>query len=373
MGFVSADEKRRLAALGQYQILDPPPEPVFDDITRLAAWTCQAPVALVSLVASTRLWFKSRCGLEVEETPRDASFCAHAILGRELFVVPDTHEDPRFAGNPLVEEPPHVRFYAGAPLCTPEGYALGTLCVIDYRPRTLTSTQERSLVILSHQVSRELELRRSLHLLDRERERSDRLLRNILPAAIVSRLKSMPDAVIADSIPSATVVFADIVGFTRLVGELPPHEVVALLDGVFRRFDELATQHGLEKIKTIGDAYMAVAGVPEARPGHVEAAADLALDMLATSVLEHRLQLRVGLHTGPVVAGVIGAHKLSYDVWGDTVNVASRMESQGEPGCIQVSRAVHDALGDRFVLEEREPVAIKGKGAMTTYFLRGRR
>jgi class 3 adenylate cyclase len=180
--------------------------------------------------------------------------------------------------------------------------------------------------------------------------------------------------VIADHYPEATVLFADLVDFTSLAAELPPQDVVALLNAIFTAFDGLARQHGLEKIKTVGDAYMAVAGVPEPRPDHAQTAAAMALGMRAAvaRLSGERglpLRLRIGMHSGAVVAGVIGKDKFSYDLWGDTVNVASRMESQGVPGCIQVSAATYALLREQYGFRERGLLQVKGRGEVRTYLL----
>ncbi len=213
--------------------------------------------------------------------------------------------------------------------------------------------------------------------LARERERSERLLLNVLPASIAERLKAGEEP-IADSLPEVTVLFADIVGFTQLSSRTSPEELVAILNELFRRFDALAERHGLEKIKTIGDAYMAAAGLPTPQPDHAARAADMALGLLAAIEDLNRergwgLGVRVGLHSGPLVAGVIGKQKFSYDVWGDTVNTASRMESHGAPGKVQVSAATQAYLEGAFVLEGRGELEVKGKGPMRTWFLTGRR
>lgn len=370
-----ANEAERVAALHRYRILDTDPESSFDELTELAAWVCRTPIALVSLIDESRQWFKSSVGITPpREVPREVSFCAHALLEPNIFVVSDAATDPRFARHPEVVGPPFVRFYAGVPLMTPDGYALGTLCVVDQRPRTITSEQKKALVTLGHQVTRELELRRHLVLLEEERARSESLLLQILPATVAKRLEAHPEEVIADDISAATVVFADIVGFTERVSRLPAGRVVELLDGWFRCIDALVIEHGLEKIKTIGDAYMAVSGVPEPRPDHVEAAAEFALDVFERVEVETEgIRLRVGLHCGPLVAGVIGSSKFSYDVWGDTVNLASRMESHGLPGHIQVSKAAYTALKHRYRFEPRGLTDIKGKGFISTYLLLGRR
>ena len=164
-------EKKRLKVLWQYEVLDTVPEEVFDDLTELAARICEAPIALISLVDEKRQWFKSKVGTTVNETSRDISFCAHAIQQSGLFIVPDAAQDERFANNPLVRSDPKIRFYAGAPLTTPDGYALGTLCVIDKVPRDLRPDQKQALVILARHVVSQLELRRrSRELADARKE-----------------------------------------------------------------------------------------------------------------------------------------------------------------------------------------------------------
>ncbi len=207
----------------------------------------------------------------------------------------------------------------------------------------------------------------------REHARAERLLLNILPGPIAARLKD--DAgTIADGFDGVSVLFADLVGFTVLSARTPPEQLVALLDEVFSAFDAASDRHGCEKIKTIGDAYMAAAGLPVRRDDHADALAGLALDMLdALAVLNARhgtaLALRIGIHSGPVVAGVIGQRKFSYDLWGDTVNTASRMESHGMPGRVQLSEAAAQALSPRFHVERRGTIEVKGKGPMTVYLL----
>jgi class 3 adenylate cyclase len=212
--------------------------------------------------------------------------------------------------------------------------------------------------------------------LGREREKSERLLRSILPAAIAERLKN-GEATIAESFPEVTVLFADLCGFTEFSEHVDPQQVVGLLDEIFSTFDHLAKAHGVEKIKTIGDAYMAVSGLPVQRADHAEAMAVMAIGMQEAfrSVMRNRglaLELRIGMHSGPVAAGVIGRQKFTYDLWGDTVNLASRMESHGEPSRIHVSPATRALLGDAFRFADRGEVAIKGRGTLATSFLLGR-
>lgn len=214
-----------------------------------------------------------------------------------------------------------------------------------------------------------------------EKEKSERLLLNILPKAIVDQLKQrhrQTQTAIAKRFDTATILFADIVNFTPLASVLPPAALVDLLNQIFSRFDRLAESHGLEKIKTIGDAYMVAGGLPIPRPNHAEAVAEMALEMRAEIAQFQRVdrlpfQLRIGIHTGSVIAGVIGIRKFIYDLWGDTVNVASRMESQGLPQRIQVSATSWELLKHAYRFERRGPIKIKGKGEMVTYWLIGRR
>ena len=241
------------------------------------------------------------------------------------------------------------------------------------RLRDLYEATEQKLVQLE---LAEVSLHRSLKDLELEQAKSERLLLNTLPSAIAQRLLHGEGA-IAEHFDAVTVLFADIVAFTRLSARLSPQELVQVLNAIFSKFDQLTEVYGLEKIKTIGDAYMVVGGLPEPRADHAEAIASMALAMqTAIRHFNHEtgenFMLRVGIHSGPVVAGVIGLRKFSYDLWGDTVNVASRMESQGLPDRIQVTEATYRLLRDIFLFEPRGTIHIRGRGEMQTYFLLGR-
>ena len=210
--------------------------------------------------------------------------------------------------------------------------------------------------------------------IENKNRENEELLLNVLPAPIANRLRGGEQG-IADGFAEVTVVFADLVGFTQMSSEMPPAEVVTLLNGLFSRFDEAAHQLGIEKIKTVGDAYMAVCGMPVHIPDHAERMVRMAIRMVHITrehALEHRasIRLRVGINSGPVVAGVIGKSKYIYDLWGDTVNLASRMESVGVPDSIQVTRAVYEKLKDEFVFEARGTVEIKGKGQVEAWLLK---
>jgi adenylate cyclase len=212
--------------------------------------------------------------------------------------------------------------------------------------------------------------------LQTEKDKSEILLLHILPKSVVARLRQ-GETSIADGFTEVTILFSDLVGFTRLASVLPPAQVVELLNHLFTEFDRLAFERGLEKIKTNGDAYMVAGGLPEPRDDHAVAVADMALHMVdvvaaAGSMLGRPLQVRIGIHSGAAVAGIIGKHKFIYDVWGDTVNTANRMESHGVPDRVQISAATFHRVRDAFRCEPRGPQEIKGKGMMETYFLLNR-
>jgi adenylate cyclase len=222
------------------------------------------------------------------------------------------------------------------------------------------------------------ETERAEEAMETEYQRSESLLANILPASIAARLKDPAHNIIADRYDDASILFADIAGYTRRASDTPPTELVRFLDALYTDLDALVDRHGLEKVKTSGDSYMVVSGVPEPRPDHLEALACLALDMAQTVAgltdpQGRAVPLRIGVASGPVVAGVVGARRFFYDVWGDAVNVAARMESTDVEGRIQVPHNVYQQLKERFEFEDRGEIEVKGKGTMHTWYLTGRR
>jgi adenylate cyclase len=216
-----------------------------------------------------------------------------------------------------------------------------------------------------------------LALLRVEQAKSENLLLNILPPEIAEILKN-EERTIADHFPGASILFADMVGFTPMTASMAPAAMVELLNEVFTYFDGLVDKYGLEKIRTIGDSYMVASGVPRPRPDHAQALARMALEMrdyvlTNQACVSRQISFRIGINSGPVVAGVIGRKKFIYDLWGDAVNTASRMESHGTPGCIQMTRETYELLKDEFVCEPRGKIQVKGKGEMETWFLLGAR
>jgi adenylate cyclase len=241
------------------------------------------------------------------------------------------------------------------------------------RARLTSSLEKKKLRDLELHQRQQLE---SQHLrLIQEQEKSELLLLNILPLPISERLKGGEHRC-ADSHPNVSVLFSDLVGFTRMSQGMSARQLVDVLHDLFSEFDQLVTQMGLEKIKTIGDCYMLVGGLPEARDDHAAIVVEAALGMMAAmerfnQVRDTELQMRIGVHSGPVVAGVIGKHKFTYDIWGNTVNVASRMESSGSPGRVHISAQTADLLDSSFVLESRGMVKAKGLGEVATFFVTG--
>jgi len=312
----------------------------FENSSAVCLWAITSPLGALVFVGARQAvpWFAAFAGLVVFSAAIDPALAAHA---------------------PDIPQGVVIAFFA----LTILGVATTVFAVLQYFVRA----RERALTDLAAQ-HRALEL---------EQAKSERLLLNVLPAPVAARLKE-EDGVIADDLPAVTVLFADIVGFTPLSERLTASAVVSLLDTVFARWDALVAAHGVEKIKTIGDAYMVAGGIPLPRDDHAEAIAALALAMgpqLAACSAETGvpLQVRIGIDSGPVVAGVIGRAKFSYDVWGDAVNTASRMEAHALPGTIQVTERTYERLRDRFELRRRGTFDVKGKGPMPCYLLLGQR
>ena len=390
---VPENESERLAELRDYKILDTVPEAAFDEITELAAEILQCPASFIEFMDGDRQWFKAKYGLpeEYTETPRDIAICSHTICQSDLLLVPDLSEDDRFSNNPLVSSAPNVRFYAGMPLITPNGSAIGTICTVDFERREISISQQEALRRLSRQVVTQLELRRALLEMDKavktrdemytdlqaERKKSDSLMEKILPKNIADEIKAN-GKVEPKYFDEASIMFCDLVGFTKLTETLPPKTLVELLDQIFCKFDSIAIKYDIEKIKTIGDAYMCVSGINNNKDKHAENLCSMALEVreyLEKSNIQReklrmpRWDMRVGIHTGPVIAGVVGENKFTFDIWGDAVNIAALMEQNSEAGRINISESTHYRVNAKFIVEDRGKIASLKKGNMKMFFL----
>jgi class 3 adenylate cyclase len=388
-----ANEAERLIAVRALNILGTAPDIAYDEIGELAAQICQCPVSYITFADDDRFWLKAKYGLppDFNQCPREISFCATTICGTVMIVAPNLREDSRFNQFPTVTGEPYLQFYCGIPLVTEAGYALGTLTVMDFEPRQLAFEQTEALHRLARQVMTQLELRRQLIEYDRsmkeldqahadlsaEKARTEELLANILPVSIAEELKKS-GKVQPKYEPSATILFADFKGFTLLAERMEPVALIGLLDQYFTAFDEIVTRHGLEKLKTIGDAYMAVAGVPAANRRHPVDTCLAALEMHAvtTRMKAQRekmrlpaLDLRIGIHTGSVISGVVGRRKFTFDIWGDAVNTAALMETNGASGRINVSETVAGNVKTLFELEPRGAIEAKHGRKHEMFFL----
>jgi class 3 adenylate cyclase len=390
---VPANEDERVVSLRSFRIMDTPPEIPYDEVGELAAQICACPVAYVSFIDEDRFWFKSKYGLpnDFVGCPREIAFCSVTICGQELIHAPDLSTDVRYKDFHFVVNEPHFRFYCGVPLVTREGYSIGSICVMDFQPRTLAVEQLESLKRLARQLMCQLEHRRQLielaelnRTLDEARKaaaaeqgRAETILRSILPATIATELKEK-GSVEPRFHPSTSILFTDFAGFTRFAEKSEPAVLVSFLDQVFSAFDEIAVANNLERLKTIGDAFMAVGGAPVSSRTHTLDVCVAALQMQrAIRLLNERraklrlstLELRVGLHTGPVMAGIVGKNKFTYDIWGDAVNLSSRLESSSEPSKINVSGAVYAQVKNFFELTSRGAIGVKNKDPVEMFFL----
>jgi len=383
---VPANEIQRLEALHSYQIVDTDAELTFDDLSELAAQICGCPAAYISLVDETRQWMKSICNLPetICDTSRKDAICSRTICQYDVMEVPDLREDARFKDLPLVTGPPNFVFYCGAPLINEQGYALGSLCVVDFEPRKLEHKQREAMRQLSRQVVSQLEMRRhvsDLHTtrrdLESKRTEVDRLMKSVMPAGIAREMRERK-RVEPRFFSSATVMFTDFFSFTRMTGTMAPGDLVDTLDQFFTVFDGIVEKHRMERLKTIGDAYMCVAGIPDQNRTHPVDACLAAIEMREVMLRHGRMrakvhlaawQMRIGINTGAVVGGIVGQNKIAYDVWGNTVNLASRMEAAGEPGRINVSENTYGFVRHLFDFEERGLVEIKNAGSVPMYFL----
>lgn len=386
-------ESERLAALALYRILDTPPEFAYDALTELAAEICHCPVALISLIDERRAWIKSNYGLPPDETecPREITVCNATLCANELRYVPDLAQDERLRTLPTVSGPPHLRFYCGMPLITRDGHALGTLCVVDFEPHELSPAQREAVRRLAQQAMAQLELRRQL--IEREEllqeislakaqaetasRRAGLLLRSIFPGKVAAELQA-ERRVQPCYHEAATILLADFRGFTWLTETMDPAGLIEQLNRYFAEFDRIAEQNRLEILKSVGDSYMCVGAVPEPNQSHAIDACLAALQMqkFIAQANRHRerlrlpaWELRIGINTGSLIAGIVGARRLAYDVWGNTVNAAQRLEAACVPGRVNISASTFHRVEALFQTEPRGSVEVKHMGRIDMYFL----
>jgi adenylate cyclase len=394
-----ADEEHRLRAVHALELLDTLPEERFDAVVRLAAKLFQVPISYVALVDGDRQWFKAKVGLTASETPREVAFCSHTILHEEPFIVPDAMADVRFANNPLVTGDPHIIAYAGVPLSDINSHKVGTLCLADHKARDFTEKDTEVLKDLALLIERELhlgdtikhqeeQLKTQALLIDsqqekdrlydqlaKEKERAETFLLSLMPGKIAEELVNA-GTVEPRYFHDVTVLFTDLVGFTAQTEKLAAEDLLSLLNGYFSAFDFVSECFGLEKLKTIGDSYMCVGGLPTETSSHPVDAVLAAMQMREVMREFNRdtgniqMQIRIGINTGPVVAGVIGMQRLAFDIWGETVNFSSRMESSGAPDCINISERTYSRVKDFFVCEYRGKVQTKEKKEFDMYFVK---
>ena len=390
---VADNEKLRLDTLTSYNILDSAPEVSFDEITELAAEILQCPVSFIEFMDADRQWFKSKYGLPDDyiETPRDIAICNTVICQGDLLYVPDLTNDDRFKNNPFVASAPNIKFYTGAPLITPNGQAIGTICSVDFEKRDLSINQREALRKLAKQVVAQLELRRTLievnrlveeqkelsHRLNMEKDNVEALLSRVLPNEIARELCEN-NCVEPKYIDECSILFADFVGFTKLTETLAPKTLIDLLHQVFCQFDNICKKHDIDKIKTIGDAYMCVSGITKNKTNHTKRICMAACEMMdyleKTNAQRLKMkmptwEMRAGIHTGPVICGVVGDDKFTFDIWGDSVNTAALMEQNSIAGKVNVSESTYFRIESEYQIVERGEVITTKKGPLKMFFL----
>ena len=387
------NDAERVAAVRCYDVLDTQPEEPYDDITELAAAITACPVSYISIFDDTRSWLKSSYGLPPNRPPRprELSLCSPTICQSDLLIVPDLSQNPRYADLPAVTNPPHAKFYCAMPLINPEGYALGTLCVWDPRPRELTPDQQQGMRRLARLVLAQLEARRRIVDLQQAEdvqgaalanaesavEQREVLLHRVLPGPIAERMIA-GEKIQPEFHSAATVMFIDFVDFSSLTEGLEPRELIEQLDAYFRIFDEIVEEFGLQKIKTVGDAYVVAAGTLHQLKDHavrICAAAHKIHDQMEKANAQRRAlrlsewQIRTGVHSGHVIAGTVGQIRIGYDIWGEGVNLAKRMQESAEPGRINISESTYGLVSKVFDAEPRGSVEVKQKGEIRMFYL----
>lgn len=382
------NEKARIAALHNYNILDTEGEDEYDRIVKVASYICGTPISLISLVDTDRQWFKSKIGLRVNETSRDVSFCSHAIKQEGTMEINDATKDERFKDNPLVTGDPSIRFYAGTPLITSDGYKLGTLCVIDRVPRTLTVEQKECLENLSRQVMDQMRLRQQkrklielnsnlIHDLQDKLEQQEKVLNlfvRFVPEPIVAKHLHSKDIDFNDAeAKHMAIMFCDIRGYTSIVENLSPHQAVSLLKSYYAVLSDVISAYNGMVNQYVGDEIFATFGLPFSPPSYEKNAVLCALEMInqldrvyqeCKEFLPHPIKVGIGIHSGEVITGTLGSKsKIEYSVTGDAVNTGKRIETltQNNPNTVLISQDVYEKVKDIVEVKAWPSVELKGK------------
>jgi adenylate cyclase len=381
-------EKARLESLHNQNILDTEGEEDFDRIVKVASFICGTPISLISLVDRDRQWFKSKMGLDIDETPRSVSFCSHAIQQEGIMEVEDATKDNRFKENALVTGNPNIRFYAGTPLITENGLKLGTLCVIDKVPRKLSPEQKECLESLSKQVMDQIKLRqqqRQLQLLNssllndlqQKIELQNKVLHlfvRFVPEAIVAKhlLAKNEDFDDAEA-KNLTVLFCDIRGYTAIVEKLKPQQAVSILKAYYSTLSDVIHTYSGMVNQYVGDEIFATFGDPFSIPGYEKDAVFCALEMLeklqlineqCKDFIDSPIKVGIGIHAGEVITGTLGSkNKIEYSVTGDSVNTGKRIETltQNHPNTILISRPIYEKVKDFVEVKAWQSISVKGK------------
>ncbi len=375
------NEEVRLQSLENLRIMDTPAEERFDRIVRLIQKIFEVPIVYVALIEKERQWYKSKVGIDLVETPRNLSLCSHTILLKKPLIISDTRNHPISKNHPAVLGEPHLCFYAGWPLSPDGKHVVGSLCLIDMKTRELSPTQMETMEEFARLIEREMnlidvvqsqeKLIKSQKELSQEQKKSNSLIRNIFPAFVLDEIRDK-GTVRAKEHEQIFVLFSDFVDFTRLGEMMDPEELVGELSICFSAFDDICDETGVEKLKTIGDGYFCVTGLHELNPTDsasrlLECAfrmRDFISQRWEEKVMNDQLywDIRIGLHCGKAIAGIVGKRKFSYDVWGDTVNTAARIESVCSPGKITASKDFRSFVNAPIEALPLGLTALKGKG-----------
>lgn len=359
-------EEERVEELLRLDVIDKDltNEREFNNVTQLACFLTGRSKSTINLLDDVSQHSKNTQGFNAiesfmtKEMPRSVSICQFVLAApKEQMIIEDLKKDTRTQNFHKMPMAPNIQFYAGTPIITKRGYTVGTLCVFDEKPGTLIHSQKEGLRLLSDQVSS--------------------LLEQISPKKKTEeeQLGGEKSPIEASYYSAASILFTDFVDFTQLSENIQPGELIETLDQYFSSFDLLMDNHGIKKVKTIGDSYMAVAGIPEGKPGHARNACAAGLDIIKmvdginmqrTALGKDPWKIRVGVHTGPVIAGFSGS---GFDVWGDSVNIASRLESTSEGGRLHISEETKLSLDQSSGITDRGEIELKNKGMMRTYFL----